>query len=382
MLRPESRGDPISLAEFHRRCGGTLEPSLGVEVVRAFGDAEAEYSNILSSSGLLDLTFLRAVRIHGADAADYLHRSLSNSVRSLEVGEGCHAALLQPEGKMIAELTLHRRPETEFLAITPALCTEEFITSLQKYIFSEDCTVERVGGALLGVVGPRAGAVVERVTGVSARDLTQWGIAPTQGGGAVMRLRLTAHPGFAVLASSGDLEALWVGLAEAEAQPTGMEALHVHRIEAGIPMFGVDHDSQWMPADAGIESLVDFDKGCFPGQEAVAKVHNIGHPRHVLRGFEISGDVPPPPGTEVFRDEEAIGSLSSVCTSPALGKPIGLGHVKWKWREARDGLRLGRGGEHGEAEVHELPFVEPAGSTSTEARVHGGDLAGRERPRP
>jgi folate-binding protein YgfZ len=345
---------PSPLTPQHRSAGTSLESALGTELVKDFGDVRGEYDALRDGAGLLDLAFLRAVQISGADTADYLHRRLSNSVKSLAVGGGCHTGLLRPDGTMIAEMTVHRTGEAAFLALVPALAEDALIESLEKFIFSEECAVSRTEASVLGLVGPESAKMIETALGVGVDRLAEWGIAAGTDGLSVARLQVSLQPAFALVGI--DPARRWSALTAAGARPCGMGAFHVHRIEAGLPLFGVDHDDSWMPADAGLESIVDFEKGCFPGQEAVAKAHNVGHPRHVLRGFTFEASAPPAPGTPFFLEKSELGSVTSVCESPALGRPIGLGHLKWKWREETGALQLGHEGTLGTAHPVALPF--------------------------
>jgi folate-binding protein YgfZ len=265
-------------------------------------------------------------------------------------------------GQMIGEMTLHRTGDSEFLALTMPACTEPLASALERFIFTEDCTVEqettRLG--LVSLHGPGACDLLGATLGDSTADLPPHGSRRCEfQGGDVLALAtgLAGITGRHLMVEVASLASLWERLLSAGAVPIGWASLDAMRIEAGVPLFGVDHDDGWIPTDAGLESTLDFDKGCFPGQEVVAKIRNIGHPRWVLRGFELTADRCPPSGTPLLLEGQSVGSLSSVCRSPSLGRIVALGHLRWKFRDPESPLLLGGEGEMSEARVTSLPFL-------------------------
>jgi folate-binding protein YgfZ len=350
-----------SLWEHHMRSGAESAALQGWQVVRSHGDVATECRAVRDGAGVIDLSHLGRIWLRGTDAQDYLHRQLSRSVKSLAVGEGCHAVHMNAMGQMIGEITLHRTGEEEFLALTMPVCAESMASALERFIFSEDCTVEREGerAGVLSVHGPRACDILGEILGQSTADLPLHGSCRCDFQGVdalVLATDLAGVTGRHLVMEVSSLSALWEQILDEGAVPFGWAAFDVLRIEAGVPLFGVDHDMTWIPTDAGLESTLDFDKGCFPGQEVVAKIRNIGHPRQVLRGFGLSATECPPSGTELFLSGQSVGSLSSVCHSPSLGRIIALGHLKWKFRDPSGSLLMGADGERGEAQVADLPF--------------------------
>ncbi|MBN1476003.1 aminomethyltransferase family protein [Candidatus Sumerlaeota bacterium] len=351
-----------SLWEQHMRGGAEAMTLQGWRVVRSHADIATECRAVREGAGVIDLSHLGRTWLRGTDAQDYLHRQLSRSIRPLAVGEGCHAVHMNAMGQMIGELTLHRTDEQEFLALTMPVCTESLASTLERFIFGEDCTVEREAEStgLLSIHGPRACELLERTLGDSTADLPLHGSRRCRFRSAdvlVLATALTGVTGRHLMVDVASLSALWEDLLNAKAMPFGWAALDTLRIEAGIPLFGVDHDSGWIPTDAGLEATLDFEKGCFPGQEVVAKIRNIGHPRWVLRGFVLSATECPPRGTPLLLSGQRVGSLSSVGHSPPLGRVIALGHLRWKFRDSDGPLQLGEEGEMGEARVANLPFL-------------------------
>jgi folate-binding protein YgfZ len=350
------------LHPLHEREGASFTAFQGWDVVRSHGDVTQERLAARSGVAVADLSAFGRIWVRGRDAMDYLHRRLTNSVKNRAVGEGCRAALLTGTGRMIADFSLHGTGDAEFLLIAAPSCAEALAADLEKFIFSEDClvAVSPEGSGLLAVFGPEAARVIENTVGPGVSGTPLWGCARGVFRGAeipTVRSSLMGPPGFFLAPESDQIEALWESLTSAGTVPLGFEALGALRIEAGVPLFGQDHDSKWIPPDAGLdEGVIDYTKGCFPGQEVVAKIHNLSHPHTALRGFILSASQPPLPGAGLFNDEGHVGDLTSLCVSPSLGRVIGLGHLKWQRRDAGQTLRVGESGEHGTAEVVELPF--------------------------
>lgn len=353
----------LPLHEHHLSHGAALGEFQGTEVVRVHTDVVAEHRAARTRAAVTDLSGLGRVWLRGKDAQDYLHRCLTNHIKRLPVGAGCHAAFLSAVGRMVAEMGVHRVSEVEFLCITVPACAERLATEFDKYLFGEDCRVSPPAKdeGLLGLFGPLAGELASSLLRTSACPAAPWACATWHFHGTpllVIRSRLLGPEGLLLIAPGAQLRALWEALVAAGFRPLGFEALQVLRIEQGVPLYGQDHDHTWLPSDAGLEAeVIDFTKGCFPGQEVVAKIHNLSHPREVLRGFVFSAPQPPPVGVPLLSADGQVGSVTSACQSPTLGKAIGLGHLKWKSSQVGQTLRVGADGEHGTAEVVDLPFA-------------------------
>jgi tRNA-modifying protein YgfZ len=256
-------------------------------------------------AAVLERAFVRA---SGPDAVAYLQSMVSNDVEAVEPGSGTYALLLTPKARVIADLEVFRTGADLVLACPPETASDVLETLLRAR-FRKKVVLEPAGYAL--VWGEADGALAELQTPMGVERL------------------LASEPDGAVRS------------------PDEWETA---RIEAGIPRYGHEFDNGSMPAEAGlVERGVSFTKGCYPGQEPVARLHYRGHANRGLRGLRFESD-PPPPGTAVVVDGREVGRVTSIARSPRFG-PVGLGILR---REVADGA-AGTAGDTA-ATVASLPF--------------------------
>ncbi|MCC7416546.1 MAG: aminomethyltransferase family protein [Acidobacteria bacterium] len=274
----------------------------------------------------------------GADRAVYLQGLLTNDVAALTAGRGCYAAYLTPQGRMIADLHAYELGDAMLLTMA-AHVRQAVLARFEQFVFSEDVRFDDLTGtfAQVAVVGPASAGIVSRVlagaAGEALRALPEHGNLRAQlGAGAaiVARVTDTGEPGFEIFVDREALSALMAALGSAGAlllDPATADAL---RIEAGIPEFGRDMDEETIPLEAGIEErAISFTKGCYVGQEVIVRVLHRGHGRVARRlvGLLLDPGAAAAAGSAITLEGQAIGRLTSVTASPALGRPIALGYV-------------------------------------------------------
>ena len=293
--------------------------------------ATSDYELVTESVGLVDRSERAKFLVRGGEAADFLQGQVSNDVEALEPGSGCYATVLSHKGKLRTDLRILRGDDWFWLdaeAIGHAVLAHMLRTySLGRDVRFEDVSESR---ALLSLVGPTAR---ERLD--AAPPAEEHSFVSGEHGIYVATLL-----GVDVICEPGT---------ELGVEPVADEAAECVRIEAGRPRLGFDMDAETMPQEAGInERAVSFTKGCYVGQETVARLHYRGKPNRHLRGLRLSG--PAERGTEIVFGEKTVGRLGSTCVSPRLG-PIALALVR---REAQPGARVQVGGAP--AELVDLPF--------------------------
>jgi folate-binding protein YgfZ len=293
--------------------------------------ATSDYELVTESAGLVDRSDRAKFIVRGSEAADFLQGQVSNDVEALEPGRGCYATVLSHKGKLRTDLRILRRDDSFWLdteAIGHAVLEHMLRTySLGRDVQFEDVTESR---ALLSLVGP---AARERLD-VAPPDEEHAFVTGQHG------TYVATHLGVDVIADAGTT---------LDVQPVSEEAAECLRIEAGRPRLGYDMDADTIPQEAGInERAVSFTKGCYVGQETVARLHYKGRPNRHLRGLRLSE--PAERGTEILVGERVVGRLGSTCLSPRLG-PIALALVR---REAEPGSTVQVGGAP--AEVVDVPF--------------------------
>ncbi len=327
---------------------------------------EAEYAALATGVGLIDYSIYSTIDVQGADRVGFLHNLLSNDIKRLRPGQGCQAALLTANAKVLATcLVLAEEASVRLLchATTASLVTQ----TLEQYHFSEDVTIinhER-RDAILALQGPQTSGCLRRLLD-EAPELPQPGdhAAATLAGHAI---RIVSHtligqPGWLCSIPASEAQTVWTLLQERGEQvgvrPVGWEALNTIRIEAGIPWFGIDFDSNHLLPETGLETLLANDsKGCYVGQEIVARMQTYGSASKKLVGLLIEGAVVPVAGDRLMRGDDEVGMITSACDSPALQHPIALGFVKRGSYEPGTTLEILHGNVRHSAAVAVRPFV-------------------------
>jgi folate-binding protein YgfZ len=309
-------------------------------------ELDAQYRQLREECGLLDRSERGKLVVGGPDAAEYLQGQLTNDVEALEPGAGQYAALLDHKGHLQADMRVLRTAAAEIWLDTEPEALAAVLRHLTMYsvgreVAVADATEER---AILSLIGPRA---VE-IAGTAA--LAENACAATAVAG-VECLAAGTREGIDLIAATAEAERLGATLRAAGAVAVSPAAVEILRVEAGVPRFGAEMGTETMPAEAGIvERAVNFEKGCYIGQETVARLHYRGKPNRHLRGLRLSA--PAEPGAALRLGEKEVGRLGGAVVSPALG-PIGLAILR---REAEPGAELAVGEDGVTARVVDLPF--------------------------
>jgi tRNA-modifying protein YgfZ len=328
----------------HRPC----EPLPRIKFMseHALIELDAQYRQLREECGLLDRSGRGKLLVSGADAAEYLQGQLTNDVEALEPGEGQYAALLDRKGHMQADMRVLRSTAEEIWLDTEPDGLAAARRHLEMYSIGRDVTVTDVSEerAILSLIGPRS---VE-LAGTAA--LPEHACEATAVAG-VDCLVAGSRDGIDLIAAVADAGRLREALLAAGAVEVSPDAAEILRIESGTPRFGAEMGTETMPAEAGIvEEAISFTKGCYIGQETVARLHYKGKPNRHLRGLRLS--VPAEPGAALRLGEKEVGRLGGAAVSPALG-PIGLAILR---REAEPGTELAVGEDGVTARVVDLPF--------------------------
>jgi tRNA-modifying protein YgfZ len=225
------------------------------------------------------------VRVAGPDAADYLQRMVSNDVEALAVGAACPALLLTAKARVIAPVVVWRRGDADFLLLTEPELGEVVRALLVRMRLRAQCEIDTEEHTSVLAFGSDDGIATGELP--DARELLDSGLEPTLDG----------------------------------------DELELRRIEAGVPRWGREIDERILPAEAGLDAThVSFTKGCYPGQEPVARLHYRGHPNRGLRVLELA-DVPADADAELVHDGKAIGRVTSAARRPD-GSVVALAYVR------------------------------------------------------
>ena len=309
-------------------------------------ELDAQYRQLREECGLLDRSGRGKLLLRGAEAAEYLQGQLTNDIEALAPGEGCYAALLDRKGHMQADMRVLRVAGDEIWVDTEAEALPTARRHLEMYKVGREVEVDDLteARALLSLIGPRSAELsgAPPLPEHASEELNVNGVECLAVGTAL---------GIDLIAPAADGERLRAALGEAGAVEVSAGAVEILRIEAGTPRFGAEMDSSTMPAEAGIvETAVNFEKGCYIGQETVARLHYRGKPNRHLRGLRLSA--PTAPGTALLVGEKEVGKVGGSCVSPIHG-PIALAILR---REAEPGAELLVGEDGVTAQVVDLPF--------------------------
>ena len=314
----------------------------------------AEHQTLERACGLFDRSERGKLALTGAGAVEFLNGQVTNELADMLAGEGRYAAFLTHKGKMLGDVRVLALGDpgsagpTELFLDTERAALQALFDMIMRFKLGYDVelgklTLER---GLLSLIGPES----DRVAGNPALGESELSNAGVDVGG-VAALAVRTDSGIDLVCDAGDTERLGAALLERGAARVGEAAAECVRIESGRPRFGIDIDDSTIPQEAGLnERAVSFTKGCYVGQETVARLHWRGKPNRHLRGLRLSA--PARTGEVLMLGEREVGHLGSTALSPALG-PIALALVR---REAAPGDVVAVGAEAVSATVVELPF--------------------------
>lgn len=320
-----------------------------------------QHRAVREGAGLRDRSDLGKAEVEGRDRASFLQGMLSNDVKALGPGQGCAAAFLDAQGKVMALLRVYAMADRLLLELPPRL-TEKTLQLLDKYLISEKVSFESKDEAyaVLSLQGPRAQPLLEGLAGESLQAAPHAHSEVALGGikaRVIQRSEFGAVPGFFLWVGSDDGAALTRALLEAGAVTVNDDAAEVLRVEGGEPVYGIDVDDTVLLPELRRDDLVSYTKGCYIGQELVARVKYRGHVNRALAGLRLEGDTVPPPGTRVMAEGKEIGRVTSSARSLALGVPIALGYLRREHLEPGAQVTVGSGDPLILARVAALPFV-------------------------
>jgi tRNA-modifying protein YgfZ len=332
------------------RCSGPSEQPAALAILDRVATVSQPLDadrTIREACGLVDRSERGKLAFTGSGAKTFLQGQVTNDVDALTPGTGCYAALLSPKGKMLGDLRILDTGEELLLDVERSALQAIFnVLHRARVGFDAELHKRTLQAGLLSLVGPDA----RRVAGPEAEALAheEHANAAAEIDGIPARVVVT-DIGVDLICDAEQTAALTAALTARGAQPVPEEATEILRVEHGRPRYGVDLDDTTIPQEAGLnERAVSFTKGCYVGQETVARLFYKGKPNRHLRGLRLSAPVPA--GTELVLDGKVVGHLGSVVVSPAHG-PIALALVR---REAVPGAQLAAG--DATAIVAELPF--------------------------
>lgn len=319
-------------------------------------DAGEDLAAGLRGAALVDVSDRSRIRVAGEERLEYLHRVTAQAFRDLAPPCGARAALLERTGKIVDVFTAHAFPDHVLLLGSPAN-RERAVSWLGRYIFRSRVQVEdrtAATGQLL-LTGPRSEEIAAALTGGAAVRLHGWTPIPGTASGLLIR---SDAGGWLLLGERDEMTALRARALEAGAghglRTVGGETWTVLRILHGLPDGGAELDERSNPLEVGLEDAVSLTKGCFTGQEAIAKMVTYGSVKRRLAGLRLPPGEPPAAGASLRSGGEAVGRVTSATAIPGGDAPIALALVSRSG--VRPGDRVQVEDRAGDAEVVDLPF--------------------------
>lgn len=342
----------LPLAKLHESAQAEFGPLFQWSAPLHYQHEAVEFEDLRDRAALMDFSWLTAIRVTGADRADYLNRRLSQKLDDIADGEGRRATLLDATGKMLCDLDVFGDGDTFFL-IAPPYRGEGLAEELERYVFSEDVQFEDVSDELVvaGVIGPRAKDLFD-AEGVTLPTEDKRLVVCDLHGLPNMRIaRLSFAPwGWICLARDRAAHELMSWLVEAvgelDGHLAGWNAFNVLRIAEGLPWWGIDMDQNTVPLEADLFDAIHFEKGCYPGQETIAKITNLGHPARKIVRATARPDASLVAGSELkTADGKRAGIITSSTLPPGATQQALLLSVPWVQRNAGTKLVTAEGVE-------------------------------------
>ena len=362
---------PSAIRDALAAAGARFAVHRGNEVPDEFSGVDDEYRAACEAAVVGDRSYRAHLRVTGNDRVSFLQNMLTNDLKSLEPGDGLHAALLTRLGKLVSDLFVYQLDDAILLEMEPGALTP-VTEALSHYIISEDVDLRDTSDdeARLSLQGPRSSELLSQVLDQGLTELAPFHFLQTTLAGRKARVSATPHgPGQSFDIAVAPKDTAWLLnklLAAGDPlglRPAGWQALEIRRIEAGIPLFGVDMDESHFPLEAGLDEAISFTKGCYLGQEYVVRLAHRGHLNRKLVGIQVSDSRVPRSGDAIFESPSdagqngQVGQVTSGAFSASLGRPIALGYVKRNSFAPGTPLSIHIEDQVFSAQVTDLPFV-------------------------
>ena len=359
--------DPV-----HHQLGATMVERDGWVIPKSYGNATLEYAAVREGgAGLIDLSSRGRIRVQGTEAVMFLNGLITNDMKTLAENHWMPAAFPNVQGRLIASVRVLRLPEEPgdkkvspaFLIDTEAATHERVLKTIERFTLAGDFRVTDITNetAMISIQGSKAGDVVRQVLGDAAASAQekQSSVITLDGNELiVIRSDQFGERGFDFIVKAEHAADFWNSLQQAGAQPVGFDAVETLRIEAGMPRFGVDMDDTNIVTETGLDEAVSFTKGCYIGQEIIARIKYRGHVAKKLSGLRLEGNVRVEPGATIKSIEnKEIGRITSSAYSPQLEATIALAYLKYDYLAAGTSVTVDGNNRALTGQVVELPFI-------------------------
>jgi len=306
----------------------------GVTTAARFGDPQAEFAALRNSCGVYDLGYRAKISLTGGDRVRWLNGMSTNNIRDLEAGRGVYSFLLNPQGHILGDLYAYNRGES-ILVDTDCSQVEKILATFDHYIIMDDVEVKDVSDEItsLGVAGPNSRKVLtaagiqipetEMLQAFEAKCMCDCECISCSG----VRTDDPVIESYELWLAPKDVKKTWDALVAHGATPVGSDALELHRIASGIPRLGVDIRERDLPQETEQARALNFNKGCYIGQEIVERIRSRGAVHRKFSGFLVDGAAAILAGVKIAAGEKEVGEVTSVASLPGQ-KTVVLGYIR------------------------------------------------------
>jgi folate-binding protein YgfZ len=323
-----------------------------------------EYSAVRDGgAGIIDLSSRGRLLVSGSEAVMFLNGLITNDMKTLALNSWMPAVFPNVQGRLLAAVRIIHR-EDGFLIDTEGPTFETVAKLLERFTVAGDFRVTDLTSetVTLSLQGRNVPEVVLQTLGETAASVQRQEMFTVQlkndSNVSVIRATHTAEDGFDLFVDRNEAQTLHNSLTKAGAHPVGPDALETLRVEAGIPRYGVDMDETNVVTETNLDDAVSFTKGCYIGQEIIARIKYRGHVAKKLTGLLFENQVALESGAKILSsDDKEIGRVTSSAFSPRLGRTVALGYVKYDYLEPGTKVRVSSADEEYAAAVAEIPFI-------------------------
>lgn len=325
------RQTPLNAA--HRKLGAKMVDFAGWDMPVQYAGVIAEHEAVRNAAGLFDVSHMGEIEFTGPGALEEANRLITNDLAKCADGQAVYAGLLNERGGFVDDVVAYRfSPEHIFICVNASNREKDFawMSKMAKKVQPRNRSDDF---AQLAVQGPKAAAIVQRMTSADLSKLANYRFTTGQVGGVeciISRTGYTGEDGFELYCAPGKAEGLWFALLEEGKvegiKPAGLGARDSLRTEMKYALYGNDIDDEHTPLEAGLGWIVKLDKPEFVGKEALVAQKAQGVPRKLV-GFELTGQGIPRPHYPILKDGQKVGEVTSGTMGPSVKKPIGIGYV-------------------------------------------------------
>ncbi len=354
------------LHDRHLKLGATFGEAAGWEMPLRYGQVDAEHAAVRQGVGIADLSHRGRLKVTGDDRIKWLQSVISNDILPLKPGQGLYSSFLSHKGKMLTYFRVYMLAESLLLEDVGEIGDATFQALRKFLLYGTKAKMENCAESwgLLLVSGPKTADLVKSAFGADVSGLSPLSFTTQEIGGQqalLIRTEETGEVDIEVLIPADGVvpawEQLWSAGQPIGLTPFGTEAREMLRMEAGLPKAGPELNEEIVPPEANLEGKAfSLSKGCYPGQEVVARMDTYGNVRRRLVGLALKDPVIPPKGAKLFSGDREVGWISSAVRSPSVNGVIAFGFPLRDFSKPGTALTVDIDGQRHDTTVQQLPF--------------------------